>query len=70
MKSCICWHVRFLILACLAIIGSSLALAQTGTTSIRGTVGIRNYIALGLVRELYNEAKDGGCDCGTQCRSS
>jgi hypothetical protein len=38
MKSCMCWHVRFLILACLAIIGSSVTFAQTGTTSIRGTV--------------------------------
>ena len=38
MRSCVCWHVRFLILVCLATIGSSLILAQTGTTSIRGIV--------------------------------
>jgi len=37
MRSCM-WHVRFVILACLTIIGSSLTFAQTGTTSIRGTV--------------------------------
>jgi Carboxypeptidase regulatory-like domain len=38
MRSRVWWYLRFLILFCLATIGSALALAQTGTTSIRGTV--------------------------------
>jgi Carboxypeptidase regulatory-like domain len=38
MRSRVCWYLGFLILFCLATIGSALALAQTGTTSIRGTV--------------------------------
>jgi Carboxypeptidase regulatory-like domain len=38
MRSRVWRYLRFLILFCLATIGSALALAQTGTTSIRGTV--------------------------------